>query len=1609
MKTFKKSLAVVICLFSYISYSQQININSNLTEQQLIEDHLVQGCIEVSNITSPVNGNINGFSSFGYFERGTSNFPFENGIMLSTGNATSGGNGVNNATLNEGETNWGTDTDLETALGIANTLNATSIEFDFASISNQIQFNYILASEEYFGNFPCDYSDGFAFLIKVAGTNDPYQNIAVIPNTTIPVNTNTIHDEIVGFCPAENEQYFQGYSLGDTNFNGQTVVMSATATITPNVLYHIKLVIADQTDENYDSAVFIEGNSFNAAVDLGDDITTCAEDVTLNGDIQNPNATYSWYLNSGLINGETQPNLLVTQSGTYTVMIEIPLANSTCTIEDTVEVNLSSTQTATPISDYQLCDDASGDGIETFDLSTKNAEVLASVPNSTYNISYHYSDANALNNINPITTPIQNTGNPQIIFIRIEDSVNGCLAFSSFSLIVNELPNITTPTDLNVCDDVSADGLTQVDLTQKDAEITNGQANLVVTYHYTQSDADTGNNPIPSPYNNALPTEQLFVRVTNTQTGCVSTTTLNVTVLSNPVINTTEDIYIDACDPEHDGFASFDLTTVIDDILQGLTGVSVTFHETFNDAVSGSNAIPNPTNYDNTTFEEQIIYVRVTDDATGCSSITTIEIHANLLLSGTEIRDFSLCDVDNDGSEEFDLINISEVIINNIPDVTVTFYETLNDQADGVNALNSAFPFTPTSNPQTLYITLSNTTCTEIAEIQLILNPIVEFPSVGTVDYCDTDQDGLTSIDLASFSSLVTQGQTGFTVSYFLTEADADANSNVLPNFYTNTSNPQTFYARITETQTGCADVSSIEVNVLPAPETNTPNPIIICDTDQDGFFVVDLTSITSELVADTTDRTISFHNTLASAENNSNPISNASAYNANSQTVYARIENTITGCYSTESFTITVNTLPVFTAISNYRICENASDGFGDFIFATKDAEILNGQAGKQTLYFLNQNDADNRVNTIDKSLAYQNVSNPQTIFVRVENVSDQDCYGTSSFTIEVGTNPEFNEPTDWFVCDDITNDGSQLFDLNEKIDEISQGINDTLDITFYSSMADAQNGTNALPLQHTNTFNPQQIYVRIDNGTICNSITSFGLNVIQAPEANPSQPLVQCDTNYDGIVTFDLTDALIDILDVRQDDIVISYFETEDDLEAQTNAIANPQAYQNTANPQTVFVRLTNTISNCYLSIPLELQVNLPPAINNFQTVEICANDTQSFDLSDVDDVIVDNTTNTIISYYNSASDALDNVNALNTNYIYQTNNDTIHIRIENATTQCFTTYAFNLIVNSLPVANTPTDMETCDDDFDGFFTFDLSQQNASVLGVQNPNNFTVNYYDSETSALTNTNPLDNLYAAFDGQTIFVRIENNATGCFSVTQFTTIVHPKPILDIGEQVICLDNFPLLVSANTNNLGDVYLWSTNDTTPEIEITQIGTYWVTVTSPFGCETTEVFNVIESEQATIEFTETIDFSDPNNITITVSGIGDYWYVLDDGPPQESNVFYNVTLGYHTITVIDRNGCSEISRDVVVIDAPKFMTPNGDGYFDTWHITGVETLPGTTIYIFDRYGKQLAYLTSTSAGWDGTYNGELMPSNDYWFMADVKRGDISFQVKGHFALKR
>jgi valyl-tRNA synthetase len=107
---------------------------------------------------------------------------------------------------------------------------------------------------------------------------------------------------------------------------------------------------------------------------------------------------------------------------------------------------------------------------------------------------------------------------------------------------------------------------------------------------------------------------------------------------------------------------------------------------------------------------------------------------------------------------------------------------------------------------------------------------------------------------------------------------------------------------------------------------------------------------------------------------------------------------------------------------------------------------------------------------------------------------------------------------------------------------------------------------------------------------------------------------------------------------------------------------------------------------------------------------------------------------------------------------------------------------------------------------------------------------------------------------------------------------------------------------------------------------------------------------------------------------------------------------------------VTVQDLNGCQEATIEVYVVDYPLFFTPNGDGHNDTWNIfTLRETNPNAKIYIFDRYGKFLKQIAPAGQGWDGTFNGQNLPSTDYWFTVEYKENDQTKTFKAHFSLKR
>ena len=114
----------------------------------------------------------------------------------------------------------------------------------------------------------------------------------------------------------------------------------------------------------------------------------------------------------------------------------------------------------------------------------------------------------------------------------------------------------------------------------------------------------------------------------------------------------------------------------------------------------------------------------------------------------------------------------------------------------------------------------------------------------------------------------------------------------------------------------------------------------------------------------------------------------------------------------------------------------------------------------------------------------------------------------------------------------------------------------------------------------------------------------------------------------------------------------------------------------------------------------------------------------------------------------------------------------------------------------------------------------------------------------------------------------------------------------------------------------------------------------------------------------------------------------------------------MFIGLNAGYYTVYVRDKKECGIVTKTIVLQDYPKFFTPNGDSYNDSWHIIGSRFDRDLQVKILDRYGKLLTTLKGGSSGWDGTYNGVQMPADDYWFV--VERTDEPV-VKGHFSLKR
>ena len=232
------------------------------------------------------------------------------------------------------------------------------------------------------------------------------------------------------------------------------------------------------------------------------------------------------------------------------------------------------------------------------------------------------------------------------------------------------------------------------------------------------------------------------------------------------------------------------------------------------------------------------------------------------------------------------------------------------------------------------------------------------------------------------------------------------------------------------------------------------------------------------------------------------------------------------------------------------------------------------------------------------------------------------------------------------------------------------------------------------------------------------------------------------------------------------------------------------------------------------------------------------------------------------------------------------------------------------------------------------------------------------------------------------------------NQDQCAYQATIEITIKPNIKIDFQDTIICEGttiSFP-----STNGVEGTW-YPTN-----INTTQNTTY--TFTPIDNCGQSSTWQVIF-----LESLSDLSLSTFNNTVIVnvVSSNNMLLYQLDNGSFQYSNIFENVSFGCHTIKVTDLYGCTELSSSVFIFDYPKFFTPNNDGYNDYWNIVIENT--DANLYIFDRYGKLLKEINQNEIGWDGTCNGNKLPSTDYWFVLEYDECGVRKTFKSHFGLMR
>lgn len=1529
----KTKLLYLLLLIPLVGLSQAITVNTTTySVPELVSDVLVSSpCLSVTNVNWRTGTNFGSSNGIGYFENTNPNFPMQSGVILSTGSVMNAP-GPNSSMLNDGLNTWPGDNDLESVLADASismsSINATVLEFEFTALSPHFDFDFLFASEEY-GNFQCQFSDAFAFLLTNLSTGVT-TNLAIIPGTNTPISVVTVRDFLYNSaCPSANSEYFGTFNggananLSPINFNGQTVVMNASAILSPNTPYKIKLVVADRIDPQSDSAIFLSANSFNIGQNvLGTDLTVAAntalcdgESFVINSGLNPAEFTFVWKRNNVVIPTETGSSLTVTQSGTY----ELTYTNSAfpCqTVTDSVLVEFNDVfSTPNPI-DILKCDTNAVS--YQFNLAINTPIVNAGLNPNTV-VSYHSTAAQAHSNSNPLPAIVTSSGN-QTVYVRIKKHNSDCFVVKSFQLLVTDPPIANQIEDLISCENLTlADrawftfgaGVTSAVLGGQNSD------NLNVSYHRTLDQATNNTNAI-SNFQLFTVSTTIYVRVQNaTDSTCFSIAPINLVVQELPLVDSFEDVIV--C-------VSYTLEEIING--QYFTGPNGTGEQKFaGDIITETQRIyiyntlptepscPNQSSFLVTIIDPDDLSISAgeycnsyilpeltfgqyftsengsgTELFPGMSITTTQTVHLYYLSTEPPFCAIDLgFDIEIIPSPEIDslpaVFDCSSYIL---PSLTNgTYY----DAADGMG--NIIEPGTAITETQTIYIYSENGICTNQSSFTVYIG--LETPS--------------TTTECVSFTL------PPLSIGGYFTEANGGGQQIPAGTVINST---QTIFVYVeSQSSPNCTENLNFTITIsLPVIET----PII---TSACEVYTLPLIALGN----------------YYSGPNGTGTQLPPGTELTESQTVYIFLNNG-QGCQNSVSFQVTVLYPPQIDSRSDIDGCNN---------YVLTDLALGNYYTGPSGTGTMLQGG--------------EIITTSQMIYIYAE---ENGCTAETSFQINV-----FEIQAD--SLDDVQVCNSYI------LPTLTTG-------NFYYTAIDGPNGFGTLLAAGTAVTSTQTIFIYKENeirpAFSCIDQTSFTVSVYEIPDI-ATIPNVNVCNSY-----------VLPSLSVG------NYY-----TEPNGGGTLIEEGTELTVS-QTLFVYAeTGTTPNC------SDQESFTVTIFNVDELE---------DVTSCSSYVLP--TLTTGRFYNGPNGTGGQL-AFGSSII---SSQTVYIYAQSGfSPNCSDESSFEVTIIPTPVANSvPASSRTfCDEDGtnDGVTSVILSNLNDIILGTQTGAEFTISYYATVADATAGIN------AILDSelQTVYVRVNNTlAPDCFDINAITFIIHKIPEPTPVDGIVCVESEtgnllnPFTIVSGLSSSTHTFEWYLDTaliagaTGSTLQVSEPGIYNVIATNnATGCssEPTEV-EVVASEPAAIDFTVSMAFSSTNSITINATGVGgNYEYSLDGGPFQDSPTFDNVSSGTHMVTVRDKNGCGSVTDEVLVINYPKFFTPNGDGFNETWNINDLDSQLNAVIFIYDRYGKLLSQIYPSKNGWDGFYNGAAMPSSDYWFTVSYEENNQTKEFKSHFSLKR